>query len=677
MTTPQELLKSNNPFYSNRVGNPWDDPYPDVESINHNAFDGILRLLGYKTKNPKDACAGLVLGETGTGKTHLLKRILHASRRTETPAVFTYVRPILDTTAPMRYLLREIVINLGKENDEAQKRTQLDLFAARILIDFLRNDQDPNRNAKLLKKLDEDPFYIYQAKIDPKIMEEAEKRAIRYLRRISPDISSDLLRVIVKYRKKEMRDLVVCWMRGDVIDGEEEANHLGTTTRVDKDIGTLEQEAKGLILSLGQLMARYGRPMLVCFDQLDNLYEPSAVRALEAMINILVREAQAMLPLAFVRADSWNERFKKTMDIAVVECLEANRFLLESCSMEQAEELVRRRVQAFLGSQTEMVFPWLWGQLKDQIKNGYFPGQVIVLAKRTIESEGEEGILRKLEETYHNECEAVLADLASWSPDGDRLALALETYLQASPDIKGLRKGKEKHVSFVFEAPGEKGKDIPHIAIVNVGGGYHRIGNCLKTGIEFLQKYPEGQGRCFYISDARNSIPIPPRWKATNELRQTFETMGGIMLILDKDAVARWYAITSLVFKVNEGDIQVEEGSGKLRAATREELNQMLREGISKGSFPSLLTAVKGPETAKPQPETPKRQDETRMMASVKSCLKDSPMRMLTISVLLGKLIQNKVKLDHAGLLAFLGQHKNIFRLFENKQGMTVMLDQT
>lgn len=692
MTTPQELLREHNPFYSSSAGNPWEDRYPDVQSINREAFEDIFRLVRYKAEHPRDGCGALVFGGAGSGKSHLLKRLLLAVRDMDNPPAFTYLRPILAPEAPMRYLLREIVVNLCKELNNEQTRTQLDLFAASILIDFLRNGQDPAKNAKLLDRLEKDPFHIYRARLNAEALAKAEKRAIRFLKNEIPALEPDLLRVIVKYRKRDTRALVVDWLRGEILD-EEESAELGVDSRMDNSPGELEAETSRILLSLGHLMARYRRPMIVCFDQLESLDGPDAIRALEAMVHFLVDQIPAMLPLVFARADSWNNRFKREMDPAAADRLEGNKFQLKGCSRDQARELVSLRLRTFLDDRSDEVVDWLWDRLKGKVKEGYSPRQIIVLANREItsrpspethreESKPESSDEAPLLKAYQNECKAVLADLDSWSMDGERLELALESYLKAHPHVTKLRPGNKKYVSFVFHEESEDAQKRPHMVMVNVGGGHQRVAACLRRGIEFLEKYPGGG--CYYVSDARSPFPPPPRWKATNNTRDAFEAKGGSVVLLEGQDLANWYALTSLIFKVNEGDVQIEDTDGCLRPAKRNELDEMLRDGCRLGELPQLLRiGDEAPEPEKPEkrggktpPPPPEATDED-LIPSIKACLQESPMRMLTVTLLLEKLSRTRTHLDHARLLTLLGRNKSSFRLFENKQGMTVMLEKT
>ena len=74
--TPLDRLQRHNPFVSASAGDPWDRQYPHVPAINEQAFQGVCRLIRQKVQEPALNCAGLILGEVGSGKTHLLGRIL-------------------------------------------------------------------------------------------------------------------------------------------------------------------------------------------------------------------------------------------------------------------------------------------------------------------------------------------------------------------------------------------------------------------------------------------------------------------------------------------------------------------------------------------------------------------------------------------------------------------------
>ena len=67
-------LLERNPFASSAAPNPWDNTSPDLDVLNRDVFDRIAQMMRDKRRAPESPMAGLVLGEAGSGKTHMLKR---------------------------------------------------------------------------------------------------------------------------------------------------------------------------------------------------------------------------------------------------------------------------------------------------------------------------------------------------------------------------------------------------------------------------------------------------------------------------------------------------------------------------------------------------------------------------------------------------------------------------
>src|SRR5690606_24464844 len=75
----RSLLQDDPPAFLDRVNTPWDH-VPDLPEYNQHAFNRIERALRALTKTQPGRSASnsqgiLVLGEAGTGKTHLLMRV--------------------------------------------------------------------------------------------------------------------------------------------------------------------------------------------------------------------------------------------------------------------------------------------------------------------------------------------------------------------------------------------------------------------------------------------------------------------------------------------------------------------------------------------------------------------------------------------------------------------------
>ena len=74
--------------------------------------------------------AGLILGEPGTGKTHMLKRVLGKIRKNGQIAIFVAVRAFMNPKSVMRDLLREIFISMAREHRDG--KLQIDLLLGEL-----------------------------------------------------------------------------------------------------------------------------------------------------------------------------------------------------------------------------------------------------------------------------------------------------------------------------------------------------------------------------------------------------------------------------------------------------------------------------------------------------------------------------------------------------------------
>src|SRR5690242_13981827 len=75
----RSALENDPPAFFDRVNTPWDH-VPDLEDYNRHAYNRILRALRELTRaevgqTGSNSQGILILGEAGTGKTHLLMRV--------------------------------------------------------------------------------------------------------------------------------------------------------------------------------------------------------------------------------------------------------------------------------------------------------------------------------------------------------------------------------------------------------------------------------------------------------------------------------------------------------------------------------------------------------------------------------------------------------------------------
>jgi len=269
-----DLVRHQNPFTSSSVGDPWETTYPDVPSINEHAFQGLWQLVTQKTTSPALNCAGLVVGEVGSGKTHLLGRILTQSQQTRFPCAFAYIQPIEDPEQTYRYLLREIMVNLFHPITDASPTTQFRRLVTKVLCEGTPAQQ---LSAHL--------------RITPAAFAAMEQGATALLTTAYPAMAVRFIHVLFQYAVVKHRPAAMHWLMGRVLDSADAAL-LQVPERAQLSPAALEAEARDILIALGFLLARYRQPLVVCFDRLENLTTDAQIHALGKMLEFLVDTAQ-------------------------------------------------------------------------------------------------------------------------------------------------------------------------------------------------------------------------------------------------------------------------------------------------------------------------------------------------------------------------------------------------
>ena len=563
-------FRQHNPFTSSSVGDPWDATYPDVPSINEHAFRGLCQLIEQKTTHPALNCAGLIVGEVGSGKTHLFGRILTQSQQARFPFAFAYIQPLEDPEQTYRYLLREVMVNLFHPMAASPQATQFRRLVTRI---FQEGSHDGPLSARMT--------------ITPSTFAAIQQRVIRLLTTACPAISVRFVQVLLQYAVLERRTAAMHWLTGRVLD-EADAALLQVPDRAQVSVAALEEEARDILSSLGLVLTRYRQPLVICFDRLENLETDEQIHALGKMVEFLIDKAQAMLPMACFRGMQWEEKFRHKLNQHVSSRLETNKFELRGCTPEQALAIVRSRLAAVPGNQeAEPLFPFDAEELLKTFHLGlYSPRRVITLANQRLRQILDEeppppvSPAQKLQEAFASQYQAIVRDFERYQPDRGRLRRALELYLRyGPPHCVPTESGQEKYIDFATTMRLARTTPGPAIFLIDVEHHHAAVGACLSCGIAFLQDEPSG--RAVYIRDARCPFPPPPTWAATNKKLQLFKECGGKVVFLDTEQAARWYALALLSYAVKEQDITVVGANNTPKPVSFEEFTAFIEEEIS------------------------------------------------------------------------------------------------
>ena len=599
-----DILKKNNPFVSSSAGDPWKSKYPHVESVNKKTFDALKRLIDQKRQDLSLNAAGLVLGEAGSGKTHIIGRLLELARQKRDSVAFAYIQPIEDPEQTFRYLLREVVVNLCHPVEKSSGNSILDdLLAYPILecIETCFGGSKEKKHEKLLASIRSNPSRIFATRrLKPEARLRVAQSACFFLERSLPELPDGFLSALLRYRFGPDKRAAFQWLQGVAID-QEDCRALGARPRNERSAAFLEQEARGILNAFGTLLARYGIVLVVCFDRLENLESAEQIRSFGKMVEFLVDTAPAMLPLVCCRGDLWDSGLKAKLNEHVTTRLATNPFVLEGCSPSLAMKVVEKRLAFVLGEKRDAsFFPLDENKLRKTFEGEIqSPREIIVQANRILNEElGAErveapAIVRQLADAFNLQHENVLSDFERHPPDRTRLRLAIELLLSHTGDAAGFCADNfrkiDECVDFMCRiqskhAPRKNGASKDAVFIVDVEEDFYPVGKCLQRGLDFLEKYPGG--KAFYIRDARCPFPPYPRWPATNRKREKFENSGGTTVFLQKEQAARLYALAFLKYAVKEGDVSVIDYNQNTRSATMEDLEEFVRVWVHGGEDP-------------------------------------------------------------------------------------------
>lgn len=252
MTAIDDIIKHEvNPFdlINLRPGNFWgedQDSESVVESIHQEAITEIEGLLDLVATDHRSRSI-LLIGDSGSGKSHLLGRL----KQTLNPkAFFAYISSWADSDRIWRHILRYTVDSLI-QIPESQQESQLILWLKSLSAFTKRNLKQRIFNESIWQLLQTDRQKFI------KHLKDTYKSAGIY----SSDIFFGVLHDLTD---PELYPLACEWLRGDDLN-EESMQALKVKNCIDT-----EDAAKNLLANFGKISADT-QPIVLCFDNLDNI----------------------------------------------------------------------------------------------------------------------------------------------------------------------------------------------------------------------------------------------------------------------------------------------------------------------------------------------------------------------------------------------------------------------
>jgi hypothetical protein len=487
------------------------------------------------------------------------------------------------------------------------------------------------------------------------------------------------------------------WFSGYAVD-DGDLRLLNVGDRSAQDTAALEQEARDILQSLDTLLSHYsGRPLVVFFDQLENMRTEELIQKFCQLVYFLSDQCRSMLPVAFFRQTLWDNEFKPKIDSACSERLEANKMLITGANREQAVALVKSRLKHVLGrtKRPDELYPF-YPHYREAFDAMFsygetFPRQVLIGSNRLLRDiiEGktpaprpENGgdpldILASEFESRHQE---ILAEFNEFSPDEGRLTLALEQYLINRPQDGPYRfddlewsPNRIRYIDLRGDLIKNGQTTGEAVFMVDVELHHRSVGASLDRGLNHLRDHGQN-GRALYVRDKR--CKFPETWRRNNQRLEELRELGGGAVFLDDKQAARWYALARLKQDVVSGDVTDHSG----RMIGEDQYRRFVRERVDGEKYPGFkpiddyfLGIVNGPNG------NGNGRNYAEISQTAMDVLFKSPAKMMKgdfLAVEVTRRLKLEEALDAEALLSAFNQadKSDVFSVFGSPPGVIVQL---
>lgn len=635
-----EQLKADNPFLSSSSPLPWENNTPDLLQLNSAVSTEIEQLVREKRREPSLPLAGLIFGGPGTGKTHMLTRILRRLRKNAWQAIFVTVRAFTDSKKIIQALLSEIFICMTESHSNG--RSQFDMLMNEVMNVYHERRREDGFSSNDMPEL--------------KI----------YLKRDMPGISRAFLKCILLYlgtSDRTTKDEIIEWLRTGLDD--EDSLKLGLPMRDadSMDEAACESAAKDIITSLGIVLAYARVPMIICFDELDGMHHSrELIEAWGDTVAFLMNSTSGILPLCFIKGEVWGKVFHPVLNLSIVQRLQAGKMEMKGCSVEQAKQLIHDRIEAKFTDGVEEKYNWLISRMGNVLDVGQSPRDVIDLARKALSYPSDPS--DPIKEAYDDEFKKVQAEPRAWPPNASQINIVLENWLNSHNGFE-LHTSKGKHIRVCGTY-----HDKRYSFIVVVPKSHVTATAGVNEGIRFLQEYPGSF--CCYVMETKAHKKT---WKKFLARLDDFRAAGGCVVELDEESRITWYALTATINQINNGNVNIYLPTGS-RTATLADAREFL---CSFNLVPGIFAAstaksepVQPTSLAKPQPVIIVEPDILKV--NLTSVIKSSPMKIIAAEKALALLAGRKINVSRNELLAFVNTDKAAFRVYPAKGGNDVMI---
>lgn len=269
------LQTAPNPFGNSRVDTPFQD-HVDLVDIYHSEFEIVKSILRDIKHDPNHQSKGaVVVGEPGSGKTHLMMRMAKELLKSNR---LLFIRQPNNADAILFHIYSRMLESMV-ETVAGTSYTQLEYLFAHGVTQILKlREVRSRRDEETLALLEDDPLNLYRllgaegTSRRRDNWEAIERRISDWWDRTyaQPGYSAQILKGIIKfctYTQPWRRELVTRWLAGNELTSQE-AEQVGLQ-RWNEEVSreTFALEAISVLSRLSIL----DEPLIIVFDQLEGL----------------------------------------------------------------------------------------------------------------------------------------------------------------------------------------------------------------------------------------------------------------------------------------------------------------------------------------------------------------------------------------------------------------------
>lgn len=321
----ESLRNTSNPFSSSRVDTPFQD-HIDLKGIYHAEYETLKSIIDDIKRDPNQQSKGaVVIGEPGSGKTHLMMRLAKELLKTNR---LLFIRQPNNADAILHHTYARILESFAESIPDTP-HTQLDQLLANSFVKILNSIEEvttTQRGKQVLAALEQNSLSLYSrigtegTQRNRESWQYIERHITRWWtnRYTAAGYSTAILQGILKFcsytdpRKKEM---VRRWLAASEIP-EEEADDLGLENWQD-EIGR-EEFSLEAIAAVGKL-STLDQPLIIIFDQLEGLSDkPTLLANFGSAIKEILTHVPNSLIILNLFPDRW-QQFQQFFDGSVVD----------------------------------------------------------------------------------------------------------------------------------------------------------------------------------------------------------------------------------------------------------------------------------------------------------------------------------------------------------------------